>query len=604
MQQSLAIFLYRKFAEASFENICPMKLPKNITCLLKKSENMEKRFVFFCALVGAVAGLLSVGFRLAIEGLFSFIWNFGGVLGEENRFWLMPLMPAFGGLIVGVCVSSFAKSASGSGIPQTKAAYYNNFGLLKWRDAVQRFVLGAIFCGFGNSAGREGPTVHLCASAASAMAQNFGFPKQLIRESVPAGMGAGIAASFNAPLSAISFVFEELLGGFGKARRVGGLIISVVVAAAVSRIILGENPVLPVGVEEFHTGWWMAIALPIAVFAGLAGNAFLKILLKFRAFARGKIHLPFCLIAALGGLIVGAIAISCYYFTGYNSVFSVGYGVLIPAFGGAVCLKAMFMIFVLKFIATIINYSMGGSGGLFSPTLVIGGMMGGAVGMSVCLVFGADKSLVGACVLLGMGACFASIIRCPITSILMIFELTLNYSLILPLLFSNLLAYAIACKLHPVGLYDSLLLQDGITLRKMPVAKNNRDWEALPISTIMSFNPVCVCSSDLAAEILSVLKKRGAAFKSYPVLDANSDFIGMVSLEDLRKNADSGKKCGEFMVRGREGNFLYAGDTISAAARHFCSSEFYDAAIVDAGNPKKVVGILTIHDIARCAVDS
>ena len=581
-----------------------MKLSKNISIFLKSSGDMHKRFVPFCALVGVVAGLLAVGFRLAIEFLFCMAWNLGGALGEVNRFWLMPIIPAVGGLVVGFCVSTFAKSASGSGIPQTKAAYYNNFGLLSWRDAVQRFVLGSIFCGLGNSAGREGPTVHLCSAAASAMAQNFGFPKKAVRDAVPAGMGAGIAASFNAPLSAISFVFEELLGGFGRERRVGGLIISVIVAAAVSRLILGENPILTVGASEFHTGWWMVIALPIAVFAGIVGDAFLKTLLALRGIVREKIPLPLCAVAALGGLAVGIMGMSAYFFTGYNCVFSVGYGVLVPAFKGDVCLAALFSIFILKFVATIVNYSMGGSGGLFSPTLVIGGTMGGVVGMAACLFFGADKSLVGACVLLGMGACFASIIRCPITSILMIFELTLNYSLILPLLFCNMLAYGIARKLRPVGLYDSLLLQDGIALRKMPLAKNSRDWESLPISAIMSFNPVCVRASDSAADTLLSLKRRGIAFKSYPVLDGHSDFIGMVSMDELRKNADAKKSCGELMVRGREGNFIMAGDSISEAARRFCSSDFYNAAVVDAANPKKVVGIITLHDIARCAVDS
>lgn len=121
-----------------------------------------------------------------------------------------------------------------------------------------------------------------------------------------------------------------------------------------------------------------------------------------------------------------------------------------------------------------------------------------------------------------------------------------------------MLAYGIARKLRPVGLYDSLLLQDGIALRKMPLAKNSRDWESLPISAIMSFNPVCVRASDSAADTLLSLKRRGIAFKSYPVLDGHSDFIGMVSMDELRKNADAKKSCGELMARGREGNFIMA----------------------------------------------
>lgn len=483
--------------------------------------------------------------------------------------------------------------------PNSIALLYNNFGLFKWRDVIYRFVLGTIFCGFGNSAGREGPTVHLSSAAASAMAQNMGFSKQQVQSSVPAGMGAGIAASFNAPLSAISFVFEELLGGFGAARKNGGIIIAVIIAAAVARLTLGENPVLPVGFTDFHTSWWMFVCLPIALASGFTGEAFLALLLKLRGFVREKSRLPVWALAGLGGLVVGCLAITAYYATGYNSVFSVGYGILIPAFGGKVCFWTLLMICVFKFFATIINYAMGGSGGLFSPALVIGGTLGGAIGAAACAIFDLDQSVIGACVLLGMGSCFASIIRCPITSILMIFELTLNYSLILPLIAGNLISYSIARSLNKTGLYDALLLQDGITLRKMPAPKGGRDWANLPVSAIMTFNPSCISGSDTPAEALEKLEAKSLEYRSYPVVGADGEYLGIIGEKFLIEMKAEQKPCSELVWRKPEDNTIFTDTSISSAAAFFVESDSEDVAVVQRVQPTKVVGILTLHDIAR-----
>lgn len=574
-----------------------MNLGKRLSKIVEKTRNKEKRFVALCAAIGVVAGLLAVAFRVAIERTFALSWELGGAAGEENRFWLMPLIPALGGLFVGLCIRYFAPTAAGSGIPQTKAKFYNDFGIFRARDVFFRFVLGTLFCGAGNSAGREGPTVHMCSAAASVMAQKCGFSKQQVQNAVPAGMGAGIAASFNAPLSAISFVFEELLGGFGASRKNGGIIIAVVVAAVVARMVLGENPVLPVGIGEFHLGLWMTAVLPIALLSGFAGSFFLKLLLKMRAYFGKKIKLPMPLVACMGGLIVGCMAMFAFDKTGSNCIFSVGYGVLIPAFGGAYAFKALALLFVFKFFATLVSYSMGGSGGLFSPTLVIGGTLGGAVGAAMCAAFGWDKSVIGACVLIGMGSCFASIIRCPITSILMIFELTLNYWLILPLIASNLISYSIARRFSRVGLYDSLLIQDGISLRKMPVVHSGRDWSALPVSALMTFHPETLGETLTAKEAMAKIAERHLTFRTYPVLDKNGDYAGMIDKKSISL-ADPNALI--MTIRGRERRpALFADDPVSTALDFFVKSDFFEVAIVAKSAPKKPVGILTLHDIAR-----
>ena len=179
-------------------------------------------------MAGVLCGLAAVGFHLAIHHTFELVWHLSELTGPTWFWVVMPLMPTVGGLVVGLFLWKVAPSASGSGIPQTKAAYYNDFGRITLKDGFFRFVLGTIFIGMGNALGREGPTVHMCAAISSTLGRWAGLAKARVQAMVPVGMGAGIAAAFNAPLSAIFFVFEELLSDFST-KALGGIVIAVVV---------------------------------------------------------------------------------------------------------------------------------------------------------------------------------------------------------------------------------------------------------------------------------------------------------------------------------------------------------------------------------------
>lgn len=561
--------------------------------------NRDRIFIVLCALIGLLGGALAVAFHLAITYLFKWIWFLGGICGEEYRVFMMPLFPFLAGAFAGLCVNGFAKSASGGGIPQTKRVFFNDFGIFKLRDIFYRFFFSSVFIGFGNSAGREGPTVHLCAALSSVIAQKFGLSKQKVRDAVPAGIGAGISASFNAPLSAVSFVFEEFFGGFSNARGAGGIFIAVAVAAAVSRILIGENPVLAIANIEFHTGWWMLVCLPIAVISGVLGHLFLGGILGLRKFCLGFSKVPKWIWTALGGLCVGILATLAYVWSGgYDSVFSIGYNVLLPAFDSGVALRSMLVIFAFKFVCTLINYATGGSGGVFSGTIVIGGMLGGSLGALFCMVFGLDSSVVGAALMMGIGACLASIVRCPITSILMIFELTLNYSLIIPIILGNLIAYFISTRLSPIGLYDSVLLQDGIALKKMASFRGNRDWANLPVSAIMTFSVKGVKASQKAADAVSEIKNSAHRYRSYPVFDDAGGFAGFAKSEDIFKPENSDLICAE-IISSPPKTYITADTSITKAANYMIERDVLELAVVDEFSPEKLLGILTLHDIAR-----
>lgn len=572
-----------------------------------------QRFMILCILAGLFCGLAAVAFHWSIHGLFHVLWELAEWLIHHNLAALVPLIPAAGGFLSGYLMWRFAPGAVGSGIPQTKAAFYNNFGVMKLKDAAWRFVLGTVYVGSGNPLGREGPTVHMCAAIASKLGQWSGLAKARIQGMVPVGMAAGIAAAFNAPLSAILFVFEELLDDFST-KALAGIVVAVVIAAAVSRMLLGEEPVLHVDLGDgLVTAWWMLVAIPLGIISAFAGNAFVKLILSARSVVRERKGLAPWVPSTLGGLLSGIIGMAAYYWTAHygepqNAVFSIGYNGLEAAFDYRIIGVTMAILLVLKFVAVVVAYASGGSGGLFSPTLFLGGMLGGLLGEGltgineyVAIFRGAsDASVVGACVLLGMGAMFASIVRCPFTSLVIIFEMTRDYSLILPLMAGNMIAYYLATQLQRVPLYNSLLLQDGINLRRMPAYQGLQDYRNLPVSTIMTYECVTVAAEQNAAQALESLNERGLKHHGYPVMAAGGKLVGMVMHHELEEHMAQGieTSLGESLSK-QQVIHVNPETSIRQAANVLIKADVLQMPVVSATDATRLLGILTLHDIAR-----
>ncbi|WOO39508.1 chloride channel protein [Rubellicoccus peritrichatus] len=578
---------------------------------LRKRFTDGQRFLILCIAAGVLCGLAAVAFHLSIHYTFDMVWEWARHQGKW--FWfVMPLAPAVGGLIVGIILAKLAPNAAGSGIPQTKAAFYNDFGVIKFREGVYRFVLGTIFIGFGNCLGREGPTVHMCAAIASKLGQLFGLAKARIQAMVPIGMGAGIAAAFNAPLSAITFVFEELLDDFST-KALGGLVVAVVIAAAISRIILGEDPVLTIHIgDDITTAPWMLVSIPLGLASAFIGHVFVVILLRARAKSKAFKGVPVWLKPAAGGLAVGVIATIAFALTSLlgeaqNGVFSIGYNSLLVAFEGQLVLGVLLILFVFKFAATLISYSTGGSGGLFSPTLFLGGMLGGIFGVAMVwthenfggFILEEPNQVVGGCVLLGMGALFASIVRCPFTSLLIIFEMTRNYSLILPLMAGNMISYFVSAQLLKVPLYNSLLLQDGINLRKLPAYQGLQDYRNLPVSTIMTYDVITVDGTLSSAAVLERIID-GKQHHGYPVTDAEGALYGMVMHHELEEFREAGNEDSLITILAHQKVISTNPDmSIRAAANLLIREDVLQIPVVSPKDEKKLLGILTLHDIAR-----
>ena len=561
-----------------------------------------QRFLALCIISGVVCGLIGVSFHLLITGVFETAFGFYSELGV----WALPAMvlsPAIAGLMVGLMIRYVSPTATGSGIPQTKAAYYQKFGVIPVAEAFWRFIIGTISVGLGNSLGREGPTVHICSAVSSKIGRLFGLGKLRVQAMIPVGMGAGISAAFNAPISAITFVFEELMDNFSS-KALGGILIAVVVAAVVERTILGEHGALHADDEFFETSWWMLICLLIGPAAGLLGHAFTALLLKLRSQFKQWQRIPSWLKPAIGGLSVGLIGVTVLCFSGgdHHGVFSIGYDDLNSALNGALTWEVLLLLLIGKVLATAVCYASGASGGIFAPVIFIGSMLGGLFGVALVNLFNADSSVAAGAALLGTGAFFAAVIRCPMTSILIIFEMTRNYSLILPLMVGNLIAYVISAKLRAIPIYDALLLQDGISLKKLPAYRGEKDWRNLPVSTIMTHDCRNTYGVFTAFETLEQIKDSGHLHHGYPVVSNlnEQELIGMIMHHELEEMIAAGdvRPIAEY-VADQKVVTLYPDDSIRGAANTLVIKDVLQAPIVSRKDPKKLLGIVTLHDIAR-----
>jgi len=571
---------------------------------LRQQLTDTQRYLVIWILTGIACGLVAVAFHKSIDLLFHFVRETSQAMGEGNLwkgYLFLGLAPVVGGLLTGLVLVYGEPSAAGSGIPATKAQYYRHFGVFKLREAVYRFIVGTLSVGFGMSLGREGPTVHICSAIASRIGQAFGLAKKRVQAMVPLGMGAGISAAFNTPMAAVFFVFEELLGDFSS-KAFFGIFVSVVIAAAVQRVLIGEHPAFDIELGLIETDWWMFLALPLGLLSALFGRAFVEAILQARQYFREKVRIPAWIKPGIGGASVGLIGITVAFLSNGNlGIFGIGYNDLDAALNGRMTLLAVVaMLFFGKFVATVLAYGSGGSGGLFAPTLFIGGMLGALLGLLAQPLFHYENEIVGGMALLGMGAFFAAVIRCPMTSIVIIWEMTGQYGLILPLMAGNIIAWLLSSRMQPVPLYDALLLQDRINLKKLPHYQGDQDWRNRPISTIMTFDPAVLTSDLLPDSALALIEREGTRHHAYPVVKASGALAGMITHHELQEAHHRGNEVPiAEMIADQKLVRLYPETSIREVARILVTEDVMQAPVVSPKDTGKLMGIVTLHDIAR-----
>ena len=493
---------------------------------LRLAPTEPQRLFLLTVAIGGLCGLAAVAFHLSIDFFESRLIE--PALRMPGRSWIPWTIatPVVGGAVCGALLEYVFPNARGSGIPQVKAAFAANPPVVPLRDAVGKFLVGSLQIGSGASLGREGPTVQICAGIASFLGGVVGLSPKTRRRLLPVGVAAGIAAAFNAPIAAVTFTIEEVVGSLDQA-VLSGVIVAAALAAVIERSLLGENPVFDVpstyGLRHASS---LLLYAGIGVGAGLMATVFTESLLWLRTALRRIAIIPAWTRPALGGAATGLLAVLGVIVFKATGVTGGGYATLERALRGEYVWWVLLGLSVLKLLATVTSYSSGGAGGIFAPALFIGGTLGGAIGTLDATWFHHLDEADGAFALVGMGAMFAGVIRAPLTSVLIIIEMTSGYSLILPLMLANMTAYVIARRFRSHSVYEALLEQDGIEL------KNPTDGaESHRVSSYLH-TPVALGLGMSAEELLLRCRSFGNTHV-FPVVDLQRRVIGIITQDEI-----------------------------------------------------------------------
>jgi CIC family chloride channel protein len=495
-----------------------------------------------------------------------------------------------------VLLQYFVPGARGSGIPQVKVAYAIKGGRVPFRDAVGKFVVGVLQIGTGSSLGREGPTVQICAGVASLLGRSAALSRENLMRLLPVGAAAGIAAAFNAPIAAVTFTIEEIVGDLDQA-VLAWIVVAAAIAAGIERAVLGEHPVFTItkhyGLEHLSSLLFFA-ALGIA--AAVISIIFTDSLLALRRWFQRILLIPAWAKPGAGAMVTGILAVVAIYWLGINGITGGGYGTLSKALSGSLAFRALLVLCAFKIISTVFSYSSGGAGGIFAPALFIGGTLGGVFGYFDTTAFHHTGNELGSFALVGMGAVFAGIIRAPITSVLIIFEMTGSYDLILPLMISNMTAYALARHVRPTPIYEALLEQDAIYLPHKS-GRVAHALERLHVSDAMTIDPVILLNTFTVRE--AVAQIGNLEHSTYPVVDESKGFVGVISQARLRRLIAEGSAKERVKAHLDSRPHVLANDPLVRALVRMDKSGVRQLAVVEGKNEKKLIGILTMSDIVR-----
>jgi CIC family chloride channel protein len=418
----------------------------------------EKRlFLVLPIFIGILSGLLVVCFRISIE------WVRLAVLGKELHpgDWRLILVPAAAGLVVALLVEFVFPAARGSGINQTKAAMYIHDGYISMRTMCGKFLCTTLAIGSGYSLGPEDPSLQIGAAISSTVSRKFRLSPEHLRLFAPVGAAAGLAAAFNAPITALLFVIEEVVGNW-NASVLGSIILAAISGDAVSRWYFGDAPMFQVPTLELRDPRELLAYTILGVAGGLAAMVFAGALRQLRPRLAALPNWTRLARPPLAGAMIGFIG-----FLGFPQVMGVGYETINQAIGGGMPWKLLLALAALKMLATTLGFSSGTPGGMFAPTLFIGAMLGTAIGSLQQIWLPHLTGPIGSYTLAGMGVLFAAFLRAPLTSVFMVLEVSGNYSIVAPVILANTIAYLIARKFDPVPIFEAFTRQDGLDLPSM-----------------------------------------------------------------------------------------------------------------------------------------
>ena len=547
-------------------------------------------------IVGVVAGFGAVVFRWLISSFQSLFFGGGAsVLGFMGQYYII-LLPAVGGLIVGLLIYFGAREAKGHGVPEVMEAVSVHGGRIRPRVAIVKSLASSVCIGSGGSVGREGPIVQIGSSFGSTIGQKLHLTDDWVRTLVACGAAGGISATFNTPIGGVLFAMEVILGRFVTSRLVF-VVISSVAADVISRIFLGSQPSFGIVPYSIVSYWELLPYAILGILGGLVAIAFASLLYKFEDVFDAW-HIPQYLKPAIGGIGVGLIGLYSYdlFGVGYGDVYWVSHMSVNQALIGEIALQSLIILVVLKIIATSLSLGSGGSGGVFAPSLFIGAMLGGAFGTVAHQLFPSLVASSGAYALVGMAAVFAGAARAPVTSIIMLFELTWDYEIILPLMLAVVISTAVARSLNRETIYTRKLVRRGIDIRRL---EQTSPMRTVTVAEAMTKNFPSVLPTMSVSNLVTKLRQTG--HHGFPVVDKEGKFVGMISLSDVETTMAKGDPTGLTVadIVPRTVIVAYPDQHLHEVLVRVGVQDIGKVPVVDRSNPERLLGVLRQQDVIR-----
>ncbi|MFQ6002744.1 MAG: chloride channel protein [Candidatus Zixiibacteriota bacterium] len=555
---------------------------------LKLSE--QQVLIILSVVVGVGGGFGAIIFRWLIEFFHTLFFSYGTFLFSQitdHPALLIPLLPMAGGLLVAPITYGLAKEARGHGVPEVMLAVALRGGIIRPLVALAKSVASSVCIGSGGSAGREGPIVQIGSALGSTVGQVFKMSGERVKILVGCGAAAGISATFNAPIAGVLFALEIILGDFTM-HAFSPVILSSVIATVISRAFLGNYPAFLVPDYDLVSVWEMPMYIGLGLLAGVVSVLFIKVLYKsediFESWRLNKFLKP-----AFGGLMLGIAGLF------FPQLFGVGYEAIDSALHGETVIWVLSLLVFMKIVATSLTLGSGGSGGIFAPSLFMGAMLGGFFGSLVHLAFPEVTATPGAYALVGMSAVVAGTTHAPITAMLIIFEMTGDYRIILPLMLSSVLSTLLSHRLSRESVYTMKLVRRGINLK---AGKDISILGSVFVREVMSQQWESISHSMPLGKLLSFVESSKES--TFPVVDYKGDLEGTMSLQDIRNLITKRSLDNLVIVKDVVSSnplTLFPDETLISALQKFGLQDVEALPVVERHNPRKLVGVLKRGDV-------
>jgi CIC family chloride channel protein len=544
--------------------------------------NEGRLFVIISIVIGVLAGIAVIGYHFLIAGIFDKIY-WRGV--EHSLLWKRVLFPTLGALFGGALLLRW-NDARGSGVNQVRISLLVHDARMSVRGTIGKFLASGIAIGCGLPLGPEDPAIHIGGGVASALGRLMGLSKKRLQELIPVGAAAGLAAAFNTPITAVIFTLEEIVGDI-NAPMLGSTVLAAVIAVMIRRAAIGPQPLFVVPQYSFsHVSELLLFAL-LGLVGGAASAGFTRLVAWLREeLGRLPRRGPFDMVTVSGGAVAGALALLAPRMLG------VGYGIVNDALNEHLVFKVLLLLFAMKVLATAVSFASGNSGGLFAPSLFIGAMLGGAIGSAGARYFPSQILSPGTYALVGMGATFAGIIRAPITSFFMIFEVTQDYQIMLPVMIANMISYAVAEVLHNEPLFDVLARQDGIHLPR----KEDRQLQTLTNAEAMRQPSI---ELDAREPVSTALARIPPNTPEAFVVTNDGTLAGVVTRSALRQKMaeNPGEPVGHVAIL-REQYLAYPDESLALSLEKLRQGAIL-LPVVSRLQPDQLLGVVEASDVLR-----